>query len=151
MSKITTVYDTLLTVIGTIFPEKTRVFDAYSILDNPEHVLRDGYGLRKTGTNFEQAEYCRFTDTHGFEVVLTREVVRGEDQLNPIDTQVKSLLEDAFELRERVYRYDELGITTDITQVQLGDVSGVDRLNVGNGRFITITVSFTVQVSENFN
>lgn len=151
MSKITTVYDTLLTICSTIFSEKTRLFDAYSIGDNPEHIMRDGYGVRKTGSDFERAELCQFSDNHGFEVVLTREVVHGEDQTGPIDDSVKAILEDAFELRERVYRYDEWGIDSTITHADLGSVSGVERVNVGHGRFITVSIAFTVTVTENFN
>lgn len=151
MSKISTVYDTLLTILSTIFPEKTRLFDAYIITDNPEHIMRDGYGIRKTSTDFSVSEFCRFSDSHGFEIVLTREIVHGEDQTGPIDTVVKALLEDAFEARERVYRPDELGIPTDVTQVDLGSVSSIDRVNVGNGRFVTVSIAFTVQVTEDFN
>lgn len=151
MSKISTVYDTVLTALGTIFSEKTRLLDGYVITDNPEHLMRDGYGIRKTPTNFQETELCRFTDAHDFEVVLTREVVRGEDQLTPVDDSVKALLEDAFEFRERFYRYDELGIPTDITAVNMGSMTPVERVNVGNGRFITVSIAFTVLVTEDFN
>lgn len=148
MSKITTVYDTLLTVIAAIFPEKTRLFDPYTLTDNPEHICRDGYGVRKGDTSFEAAEFKSFMDAHGFEVVLTREVVRAESQVTPLDDQVKALLEDAFELRERVYRYDELGITTDITAVNLEGVSGVEQFVAGRGKFLSVGVSFRILVQE---
>lgn len=151
MSKISTVYDTILTALGVIFPEKTRLFDGYVITDNPEHIMRDGYGIRKGATIFQEAELCRFTDAHDFETVLTREVVHGEDQTGPVDDAVKALLEDAFEFRERFYRYDELGIATDITAVTLGSTSPVERVNVGQGKFITVSIAFTVQVTEDFN
>ena len=148
MSKISTVYDTLLTVLSAIFPEKTRLFYPYSLTDNPEHVLRDGYGLIKTSTEPVPSELCRFNDAHGFDVVLTREVVRAESQLTPVDEKVKALLEDAFELRERVYRYDELGIATDITNVSLGSVSAVEEFLTGKSKFISVVVSFVVNVTE---
>lgn len=151
MSKITTVYDTLLTTIGTIFSEKTRVNNPYSLTDNPEHLLRDGWGLRKTGTDPLPSDLCQWSDGHGFEVALCREIVRGESQDTPLDDEVKALLEDAFEFRERIFRYDELGISTDITQVSLGSVSGVEEFVAGRGKFISVIVAFTVQVTENFN
>lgn len=151
MTKITTVYNTLLTAIAAIFPEKTRVNDPYTLTDNPEHLLRDGYGLRKGDTQPADVDLCQFSDLHGFEVALSREVVRAESQDTPLDDEVKGLLEDAFELRERLFRTDELGIPVDITQVSLGSVSAVSQFVTGKGKFISVTVAFNVQVTENFN
>jgi len=151
MSKISTVYDTLLTTLATIFSEKTRVNDPYTITDNPEHLIRDGYGLRKSDSFPAESEFCVFNDNHGFEVILTREIVRAESQDTPLDVEVKGLLEDAYELRERLDRYDELGISTDITQITLGGVSAVAPFITGKGKFISVVVAFTVQVTQDFN
>jgi hypothetical protein len=151
MSKITTVYDTILTALTAIFPEKTRLNDPYTLSDNPEHLLRDGYGLRKGSTEQGISELCSLSEIHGFEVSLCREIVRTESQDVPLDDEVKGLLEDAFELRERVYRYDELGIDTDITNVTLGSVSEVSSFVANKGKFITVSVAFNVQVTENIN
>jgi len=151
MSKITTVYDTLLAAILLIFPEKTKLNDPYTLTDNPEHLLRDGYGMRKTATELGIAELCNISDVHGFEVALCREIVRTESQDVPLDVEVKGLLEDAFELRERLYRYDELGISTDITSIDLGGVSGVESFISGKGKFISVVIAFNVQVTENIN
>jgi hypothetical protein len=149
MSKITTVYDGILTSLGTIFSEKTRIFDAYDLPSNPEHVIRDGYGIRKGGTDFGSAEFCSFRDDHGFTIVLTREVIRHDSELTPVDDQVKALLEDAFEVRERFYRFDKLGLPSDIENVTLGSVGAVETFIGGSNKFFSITADFVFQVREN--
>lgn len=152
MSKITTVYDEILTQIATLFPAKTRIFNQYSLIDNPEHVLRNGYGLLKIDTNRIASEFCNFTDEHGFEVVLTKELPRTEDQMDPVDDVTRDIIEDAFSLRERIYRYDKLGLQTDIENTEIGSVSGITYF-LGNNKsnFISISVAFTISINENFN
>lgn len=152
MSKITAVYDELLVEIAALFTTKTRIFNPYSLPDNPEHILRDGYGLIKTDTNRVSSEFCGFTDEHGFEVVLTKEVVRTEDQIDPVDDVTRDIIEDAFSLRERIYRYDKLGLQTDIENTEIGSVSGVSYF-LGNNKsnFVSISVAFNILINENFN
>lgn len=151
MSKITTVYDELLTVLSTIFPEKTRIFHAYSLEDNPEHNLRDGYGLIKGSTDRVESEFKSFTDSHGFEVILTREVLRLESDVDPIDDVHRALIEDAFELRERIYRYDKLGLQTEIENTEILTVSGVSLFLANKSKFVSISIAFNILINENFN
>lgn len=149
MSNITTVYNQTLSVLATIFSEKTRIFDAYDLPSNPEHVLRDGYGIRIGSTSFGSSEVCSFRDDHGITIVLTREVIRTDSQTTPVDDQVKALLEDAFEVRERFYRYDKLGLTSALENVTLGGVSAVETFIGGSNKFFTVAVDFVFQIREN--
>jgi hypothetical protein len=150
MTTFATVYDTLLTEVQALFMGRTRLFDAYDPANNPEQMLRSGWGLRKTSTDPALREFCSFDMAHGFECVLTQEIVRAETQVSVLDDAVKTLIDDATAVQERVYRFDELGIPADITQVDLGSLSAVEKLLVGNGRFITVSVAFIVHVNENF-
>lgn len=148
MSKITTVYDTLLSSLATLFSSKTRIFDAYSLTDNPEHILRDGYGLAYLGNEGLSGEFNSQVDSHTFEIPLTREVVHTEDQVDRFDTQAKGIIEDAYSVRFMLSEYDKLGIPTSIDQIVLGSTTGITRVNVGQSKFITLSISFTVQVTE---
>ena len=151
MSKITTVYDELLTILAAIFPEKKRIFNPYSLTDNPQHNLRDSYGLLKTTTDRVDAEFKGFTDSHGFKVVLTKEVVRMESQTDQVDDVHRELIEDAFELRERIYRYDKLGLTSEVVNTEIGSVSGVEQFYNEKAKFVSISIDFNILVNENFN
>ena len=151
MSKITTVYDELLTILSTIFPEKKRIYNPYSLTDNPQHNLRDSYGLLKTTTDRVDAEFKGFTDSHGFKVVLTKEVVRMESQTDQVDDVHRELIEDAFELRERIYRYDKLGLTSEVVNTEIGSVSGVEQFYNEKAKFVSISIDFNILVNENFN
>lgn len=152
MTKITTVYDQILTTLATIFPDKMRIFDAYSLLDNPSFNLRDSYGLVVQATQASDlSEICSLRDDHTFQLVLTREIIRQDSQITPVDIDVKLLLEDAFTARERLYRYDKIGLMSEIENVTLGQVSPVQRIRVDKGNFFTITVEFTVQIAEDLH
>lgn len=148
MSKITTIYNKLLTELASLYPSRTRIFDAYSLLDNPEHIMRNGYGLTVIDTQILPGEMSSLVQQYALEVVLSTEVVRAESQVATFDTQALALLEDAYALRFRLSEYDRLGLPTDIDAILLSSVSGITRLAVGNGRFITINIGFTIQVTE---
>lgn len=152
MSKISTAYDDIISELDTLFPNKTRLFNSYSITDNPVHIVRDGYGLRYLGANLSgDSEYCKsFNDEHLFEVVFTYEYVRTEQQLTPFDDGNKDLMESAFITRQRLYRPDKLGDALNIEDVVIGSTTGIVEFLVGKNRFISLTVSFTIKIKEDF-
>ncbi|MEM5807968.1 MAG: hypothetical protein QW818_02445 [Candidatus Aenigmatarchaeota archaeon] len=149
-TRITLVYDKLITEISALFPQKRRLLDPYNLTQNPERILADGWGLRKGSVDLALREFNTITDAHNFTFILTSELVRSETQINLVDDVVKSLAEDLFLFRERIYRYDELGITQDVTQIDMGSASGIEEIISGNGRFLTLSVEFTVHITESF-
>ena len=150
MSKISTAYDTVLSILDTLYPTKTILFNPYSLSDNPNHIIKDGYGIRKVDTSGITSEMCNYTDSHGFEFVLTREIVRLEPQTEKLDATVKAMLEDMVSFRQRFFNPNLLGIAGTVQDVTLGTASAIDTFIAGKNKFISMSIGFTLQINENF-
>ena len=100
MSNISTVYDTVLTTLGTLLPSKTRIPNGYDITENNIHYFRDGYGLKLGSAAPLESEYCNFRLENEFTVVLTKEVYKTDSQTSQTDTAVKALREEVVTLQK---------------------------------------------------
>jgi hypothetical protein len=151
MSKISTVYDTLLATVGTLLPSGsgyTRIPNPNNLEDNMIQFMRKGYGLVYSGGNQAEGEICNFVIEHTFTVILTREVVKLDSQTDQLDAVNKALLEDAYKLQNDIYNVDEIGIPNDITQVLLGSIGSISDVIIGKKYFKSIEVNFDIQVTE---
>ena len=149
MSKISTVYDEVLSVLGNLYPDKTRLTNAYDLDDNVDPLLRDGYGLKVgTGTPVD-SEFKNFSVDRSFSVVLTREVVRTEDNSTAVDSDVKALLEDVVTGQKDFYNVDQIDIPNSIEKIDLGPISAVEYFKNDRSNFISMEYELIIQVTEN--
>lgn len=148
MSKITTIYDTLLVELQSLFPDKSRIPYPYSLPDNNARFLVDGYGLTMGSSSFEQFEFCNFMNSREISVVITKEVFRTDSDSSVIDSVSKSLLESVYELQKLFYSYNELGIPNDIAKVDIGSVSAIEEVISGKQSFLSMTASFNFFIIE---
>ena len=149
MSNVSTIYDRLLVVLPTLFTTRTRIPNPYSIEDNQSVLLKNGYGLKVNGTSSEESEFCTYSYSVDFGVVFTNEVVMLGNDADGYDAAVKLLLEASNTLQDNWLDNNQIGIEANITQVTFEGTSGIDFLVAGKNNFVTIEVSFTVQVTEN--
>jgi len=150
MTKISNVYDDILTELGTVFPNKLRIPNAYSLPDNPVQFLRDAYGLRVDPATPAQRDFCNFSRFRNFTVMLTREVITTEIQTDPIDTAVKAMLDDLYTLQKEFLGADQFGSSANIDIVNVGGFTGVEYFNFEKTNFITSEVAFSIQVSDKY-
>lgn len=148
MSKVSSVYDALVTELSTLFPSKTRIPYAYSLVDNNARFLIDGYGLTIGSSSFEQFEFCNFMNAREVSVVVTKEVFRTDSDAQVIDDITKELLEDIYEVQKLFYSYNELNVPNDIAKVDIGSVSAVEEVNSGKQSFLSMTASFQFFIVE---
>jgi hypothetical protein len=148
MSKITAVYDALLTELAALFPNKTRIPYAYSLPDNNARFLIDGYGLTIGSSSFEPFEFCDFMNVRDVNVTFTREVFRTDSDANVIDDITKSLLENVYEVQKLFYSYNELNVPNDIAKVDIGSVSAVEEVLSGKQSFLSMTATFQFYIIE---
>lgn len=154
MSKFTTIYDRILTVIPTYtgFTNKTKLPDPEVIEDNNVNFLRNGWGLVVSdGSPSIIDTFNQFHATQIFGVVLTREVKTLESSSTPRETQIKNLKEDEFTLKKEFMKFDQLGIEASIQRVAFANTTPVTRILTAKSNFITITVNFNFEYSEDLD
>lgn len=148
MSKITTVYDAILTELAALYPAKTRIPYPYSLVDNNARFLSDGYGVTIGPSSFEQFEFCDFMTVRDVTVTVTKEVFRTDSDYNVIDDITKSLLEDIYEVQKLFYSYNELNVPNDVAKVDLGGVSAVEEVASGKQSFLSMSATFNFFIIE---
>jgi hypothetical protein len=148
MSKITNVYNALLTELEALFPAKTRIPYAYSLPENNTRFLSNGYGLTIGASTFEPFEFCDFMNVREVNVSFTKEVFRTDSDANVIDDITKAILENVYEVQKLFYSYNELNVPNDIAKVDLGAVSGVEEVLSGKQSFLSMTASFQFYIIE---
>lgn len=149
MSKVSTIYDTLLTTLATLLSGKTRIPNTYAIEENPMQYLEDSWGLRIDPENPAASEFCRFSRLRTFTVILCREVFADEFDTTNNDTAVKALLEDVYTLQKDFMNPDQIGIESNIEKIDMGGTGPIVSLIGSNKNFIFIEVYFNIQITDN--
>jgi hypothetical protein len=150
MTKISNVYDDILTELDVIFPNKLRIPNAYSLPDNPAQFLRDSYGLRIDAAAPTQRDFCTFSRFRNFTIILTREVITTEIATGPVDTAVKAMLDDLYTLQKNMLGDDQFGSSANIDIANVGAFTGIEYFNFEKHNFITSEIAFSIQVSDNY-
>lgn len=97
MSKISSIYDTLVSRLTAILPTHNRLSNAYLPEQNPEPTLRQAWGLQyNSGENTNRHVNCQLSIEDGFVVVLTRKYYALELNAAGKSNTEKDLLEDRF-------------------------------------------------------
>jgi hypothetical protein len=149
MSKFSTVYDTLIAKIIELFPDKTRISNPYSIEENKNLFLRDGWGL--TVRDASESGFQTngdFNKTQTFGIVFTKEVIRTESDTDDFDTQIKLLFEDHKTLENTMLNCAQLGIPDSVGIINFSSNTGVQFVFVGDNNFIFSETQYTIDIIE---
>jgi len=148
MSKVSTIYDACLTTLATLFSTKTRIPNPYSLPDNHQPLLVNGYGLRVDSSTQVSGEFCNFVTDRTFTIIVTRELIKLDSKQDGFDTVIKNLLEDVYTIQKRFYNVDTLGLTNTIDNVVLASTSNVLEVNSGKFNFLAVEVPVIVTIRE---
>lgn len=150
MSKVSTIYDQLVDVtIPAVLPNHTRIPNAYSLEDNSDNFTRQGWGLRVGTSTPAESEFKAFNNERTFTIVLTREIIRLDSDSDTVDTAVKLLLEDVYELQKRLLNPDQIAIESDVEQIDISNVSGIEFVTGDKFNFAAIEADFLINIREN--
>lgn len=149
MSKSTLVYEALVTSLGTLFPAKLRIPNAYDLTQNPKQFLSDGFGIKVGTTEKQVLEFDSMTVSRSFSVVLAREVFKKDTDFEIVDDATKLILEDVYSVQNLLYSSNELGIPDDILMIDLGEVSGISSVNTDKQNSLTIEIACVIWFKEN--
>lgn len=148
MSKITIIHDKILEKLAALYPSKTRIPNAYSLVDNNKNFLKNGYGITIGDASFEPFEFCSFVVNRTISIPLTKEMHRVDSATSETDKYVKELLEEVYQVQKLFYAYNELGIDSDILKIDIGSVSAIETFFNDKQNFLAMTASFSFFIRE---
>ena len=149
MSKVTTIYDAINTRLAALFPNKQQLFNPYIIEDNPYFVLIDGYGVAVSGSEAPNLQFNTVSQNRAFDITLSTEVVKTDENVTITDTQTKGLLEDLNSMLLDFCNPDQLGIELSIDGIEIGSCSRVEFLEGESEKILYITQTINIIWQEN--
>jgi hypothetical protein len=153
VSNISTVIDALRTQIAIIsgFPGKTEIPNAYSLKDNPETMLENGWGIRIGPASPSTIdEYSKYSESRVFTVVLTKLIFRTEEDIAAFSTAAKALLEDALLIKKLLDGPLQFNTQNYVVMVDFERDSGLSFIKDDKFSLLYNEMSFTVDISENW-
>lgn len=151
MSKYTTVYNRILTVVPTYtgFTDRTKLGDPITLESNSIQFLRNGWGIiAGDDSEAELQVYKENRVAYGFTFRITQEVLKTDHNSTAIDTVTLSLKEDAITLKENLIADEQLSIETSIEKVDHTGTSGISKVILDTTEILYIDVSFSIEISE---
>ena len=148
MSKISTVYSAIITKIGTLYPSKTRLHNPYQIIENPEIIRKDSWGLRTESAFREDTEYCNLSLNREFTIVFVRQFVSLAGKEDGFDAVTASLLEDQQTFCNAFYSTDQIGQSANVERIEISSISGVQELIGDEKKYLFSEVTFNILISE---
>lgn len=94
-TKITDIFNGLVTFMGATLPSHARLNDPYVIENNPEMLVRKGWGIQvDSGTNTQRFTCPQYTLSRTFTLVVVRECPAKDSDPARRETAKLEILED---------------------------------------------------------
>ena len=150
-SKISTIYDALLTRLASNFPNHQRLPVVYSIESNPENYLDQGYALViGAGLNSKRHLSCQLDIERTMTVVLTRQFWALELDASPKAAVEKLLLEDQYTLIADFEKNIALNDPSVSACEFVGD-NGIEIVFLNKNSFLKITSTFRIRYFQDLS
>lgn len=147
MSKVTKAYEGIICQLQKLYPNKSKIPNPYSLPDNIDKFLIDGFGIKIDNGDPVESEFCVFSIGQQVSIVLTRELVATDSDTKVHDDINLKLLEDVYKLRKMMSSPDRLDVSS-ISIVNLGGNSGVTEVIAGKRKYLSIEVAFILEIEE---
>lgn len=148
MTKISTAYDAIITKCNELFPTKIRLHNPYSLLQNPEIVRKDSWGVAVNGAEREELEYCNVSINRSFTFKTIKQYVSLAGKEDGFDSVSKSILEDQQSFINAFFSPDQIGQSESIERIDFSDISGIQLLEDDEKKYLFSEVTFTILISE---
>jgi hypothetical protein len=148
MSKITSIFDQLKTVISTELPTYKQIPNPYELEAASNVMLAKGYGLAfGAGSNTERQLSCQLSIEREFGVLLTRQMSYTEHDAANRNSLEKTIFEDQYKLIKAIEKNSSLAQL--VAKVAYASDSGIEFLGLESGRYLTLFSAFTCEYFEN--
>lgn len=147
MSNVSTVYDNIITKIGTTISTYTRIPNPYEPSENPSLFMRKGYGVGfGAGRNTNRMVCDKVSISRAFTILLMNEVLTTEMNVSSRGSFEKSLLEDQFLLIQAFE--NDLTLSGACVKIAYSDDTGIQYVEGGSEKFILVETTFEVEYFE---
>ena len=150
MSRITEIYDAIVSVLSTELTGYTRLPNPYSVDQNTFLYLQNGYGLAiGPGVDTERYVGCLITWRRDFTIIVVNQITTT---MNNTDAKViieKGLLDAHDGLRKAIYLNSTLGGKA--IKATLTDDQGVSFIDADALKFIAVEMTVSVEYQEDPN
>lgn len=146
-TKITTIYDRLVTTLGLAFPSHLKLSNPYNVQQNDFKLLNKGYGFyMSSGLNTNRMLACEMSIQRDVTIVQTI-VHRGTDRDLAIrQAAEKSLLEDHFLLVKTLEL--DADLNSNCARFIYVSDTGISFLSDEQRNFLTISSIYTFEYFE---
>lgn len=147
MSKISSIYDVLVTRVGTILPNHLRLPHAYAIEKNPEPSLKQGWALQIKGAdNSPRQVDCHLTMSREFTIVITRKFYGSDLATAAKASAEKDLMEDHLLMVKDLE--GDASLSNLVSKAEYQSDSGIELVFLGDKPFYKIESNINVQYRE---
>ena len=148
MSNISIAYDAIITKCTELFPLKIRLHNPYSLLQNPEIVRKDSWGVSVNGAEREETEFCNVSINRSFTFKTIRQYVSLAGKEDGFDAISKAILEDQQSFINVFFSPDQIGQGNSIERIDFSDISGIQLLEDDEKKYLFSEVTFNILISE---
>ena len=147
MSKISDIYEAIVSKIETALPTYNRIPNPYDIADNPDILLDAAYGIAVgAGINTQRFVGCATTWEREFTIGMINQKVNLENDTIGKASIEKNLLEDHKTLLLAIEKDPSLGGIC--IKCYLVSDGGIQYLDGDRGKFLALEVSLVVEYLE---
>ena len=150
MSNVSTIFDNFLALLQTEFASKTQLANPFSVQNNNDNILKEGYGLRYGPASLPDFDLTSFQGySREIVVILTKQVFKTDNDTDNFSTAQKAMVEDQNTLINSLAKnrtFDSSTVSVEFT----GD-SGIEFIFNGKFNFLYLETSFEIQYKEDKN
>ena len=130
----------------TLLPNHNRIPNPYSLRDNPDIVLKQGWGLAAGSSNRVELDFTRLQMERSFQLITTREMFYIDTKVDTFDVAVKALMNDHVTIQLEFHKVNELGIEAKIDKMEI--VSSSEPEIIFNDKYKYLTMSTEIIVAH---
>lgn len=146
MSKITTIYNQWETVVESLLPSYTKIVNPYQLDDNPEILMRSGYGiLMGPAINRNRILSCKVSIERTFSMFLVNHITTTPNQKVNMANLEKAIMEDQFLILKDIEL--NASLTAAERAAYQGD-GGIEFLEGESSRHLLLETQFLVEYFE---
>lgn len=144
MSDVSTIYDSVITKVNTLFPGKARIHNPYELSDNPELITKDSWGLKVGSCEIVEMEFCNLSSSREYSILLIRQFATVGNKEDAFDVVSKLALEDQQTLMNNFHSPTELGQNLIIDKIDLTSISGIEFVQNNQKKYLYCEVTFRI-------
>jgi hypothetical protein len=143
----TQIYNSILSSVSALFPNKQRIHNPYELSDNPELIMKDSWGIKVGQSSLVELVFCNLSTEREYSLLLIRQFASVGSKDTAFDAVTTSILEDQALLLDVLHSPNELGIPDIINNLVIGNISGIEFMQANEKKYLFCEVAFNITTS----